>query len=204
MTPWEAGLSQAAETIPAGWVTTTTPTGHDPQGSWKQLLGDQPKQREKFRQGPDFAYSRRTVLFFSLCLDHKPPPCPLGLSPHQRGPQPSFQLHWHHDGLQKPEETYVTCLLLAREGLLEELLCSKVSGHFLAQGKRKAAWIGGDRGLWFGGARLCQTLLQQLLVSLSFYRSCRLTAFTYFPNSNLSKNLLIFYKLLTIKHSLFF
>lgn len=49
------------------------------------------------------------------------------------------------------------------------------------------------------GARLCQTLPKQVLVSLNFYRSCRLVALTYFPNSNLSRNLLISYKLLHCK-----
>lgn len=96
------------------------------------------------------------------------------------------------------------CLLLAREDLLEELLCSEVSGHFLAWGKRKVAQIGSNRGLQFGGAGLRQTLPKQFLVSLSFYRSCRLTALTCFPNSNLSRSLLIPYKLLTVKRSPFF
>lgn len=85
-----------------------------------------------------------------------------------------------------------------KESLLEELLCSKVSGHFLAQGKGKAAQIGGDGGFQFGSAVLCQTLPKQFLISLRF------TALTYFPNSSLSRNLLISCKLLIIKQSLFF
>lgn len=75
---------------------------------------------------------------------------------------------------------------------------SKVSGHYLAQGKGKVEEIGGDRGFQFGSAVLWQTLPKQ------FFISPRFTVLTYYPNSNLSWNLLIFYKLCIIKQSQFF